>query len=635
MTEIMEYMPAEVMLEIFSYLYEKELLHRNVSDLLNCELVCRKWREIMKYSLWKRLCKNLVKRHVNISNGYSELSPTCLQHQNEFEENHKMFFFKLVNLEKRWDIIDSNDKQELCSPKVTILDSTIQSDDSSDDDSSSAKKLKLSNKWRKHHNYSGIYDMVYIKDKSLLVASVDGMIQVWDVSDTNENSGYKCINTINATVLDYEENKHKLDMVSCFYVTETGNSLICGTHDSKLKMFDMRTPGGRLIKKYHVTGKSDLCDVTQRISENNGRLKKGHYVSDIRIRKNTLIAVDWYGELHEWKIVHNKNLSQVNEHSEDMVHLRSFSPNFGPLRDEWEDVMKTWWHSVQYTYNKRHSERLLDFSDDVILLTKDKIMCIIPRDCTLFGKSSVWIETNNTILCCKLLLMQKKDDCNCDSCGSCNCNDYDNEVVILCGQQQGYLLRYAFDQNLFKGPTSSGFTYMKPHNPYIVVRYGMPVSSARLSILHTDFYAKSSSGPLASLYVFRSYYRTSITSLTPTYIPTLKMTKGGHDNCLIVVGDKDGELYFLDAWTLKTKFHIGFPHSSFTDYLAEITSESSNESLYRQGVTYKLRGRLPESSEQESIIWAVVSDCSRVFSGDSNGTLVIHDFWNYKESKEN
>ena len=68
--------------------------------------------------------------------------------------------------------------------------------------------------------------------------------------------------------------------------------------------------------------------------------------------------------------------------------------------------------------------------------------------------------------------------------------------------------------------------------------------------------------------------------------------------------------------------------------LVEITSETSNESLYRQGVTYKLRGRLPESSEQESIIWAVVSDCSRVFSGDSNGTLVIHDFWNYKESKE-
>ena len=112
-------------------------------------------------------------------------------------------------------------------------------------------------------------------------------------------------------------------------------------------------------------------------------------------------------------------------------------------------------------------------------------------------------------------------------------------------------------------------------------------------------------------------------------MPTLKNKRGDIQHCLIVVGDKDGELYFLDALTLKIKFHIGFPHANLTAY-DEITEEllsSSDTSIYKQGVTFEIRGRIPEPAEQDSIIWAVTTDSSRVFSGDSNGKLVIHDFW--------
>ena len=31
--------------------------------------------------------------------------------------------------------------------------------------------------------------------------------------------------------------------------------------------------------------------------------------------------------------------------------------------------------------------------------------------------------------------------------------------------------------------------------------------------------------------------------------------------------------------------------------------------------------------EEDCIIWAVKADAARIFSGDSNGMLVVHDFW--------
>ena len=619
----MENLPPEVLLQIFSYLYQEEIMQCSLNDLLNCELVCKRWKEIMNHSLWKELCRTLQRHHLKLSRRYSDLTPTFIQHQIEYGENFKIFYLKLLQLNLKWDIAKASDSKKIYSPKVTTIDTSLVEDiKANEDGSSSAKKLKISEQWRKQHNYSGIYDMVYVKEKCLLIASVDNTIQVWDVSGKKNSSTYKCINVISATVLDYDKDENMIDMVSCFYVSETADSLICGTHNSKLKVFDLNIPGGRLVDKYYVNGQSEFHgDNLKRNFTGNGFIKKTLYVSDLRIRRNHLIAIDWYGGIHEWNIISRTKRNEINEHSEHLIHLRSFTPNFGPMRDEWEDVMKTWWHSVQYTYNKRFSERLLDFSDDAILITKDKLMCVLPRENDLFDKSSVWIETNHPILCCKLLPMPQNESNKKEYCN--------NQIVILCGQQQGILLKYTFDERLFSSPTSGGYTYMKPHNPHIVAVPGTPVTSARHSILFTDFLAKSSNGPLASLHVFQSCYKSSITSLTPTFLPTLKNKRSDIQYCLIVVGDKDGELYFLDALTLKIKFHIGFPHANLTAY-DEITQDiltSTDTSIYKQGVTFDIRGRIPEPVEQDSIIWAVATDSTRVFSGDSNGKLVIHDFW--------
>ena len=36
----------------------------------------------------------------------------------------------------------------------------------------------------------------------------------------------------------------------------------------------------------------------------------------------------------------------------------------------------------------------------------------------------------------------------------------------------------------------------------------------------------------------------------------------------------------------------------------------------------------------KSFIWAVEMDESRIFSGDSDACLVVHDFWDYENSDE-
>ena len=88
----MEKIPAEILLHIFSYLYQGETSFSSVNDLLNCELVCKKWMEVMKYSLWKELCQNLLKCHLTLSKGYSELNPTFVQHNTEYKDGYNRFY---------------------------------------------------------------------------------------------------------------------------------------------------------------------------------------------------------------------------------------------------------------------------------------------------------------------------------------------------------------------------------------------------------------------------------------------------------------------------------------------------------------------------------------------------------------
>ena len=615
----MENMPTEILLQIFSHLC-KDVSYNHITDVLSCELTCKNWNSVITYALWKKLCQRLLISHsVKFSHGSSELKPTFVQHEFESKHTYKTFYLQLLNLYKKWDLIQNYPSTSFVSPQVTTIDTTsLEWKRNIDDNCFSKIELKVAEHWRKKHNYRGIYDMVYVKEKSLLVASVDDKIQVWNVSGDSKESDYNCQNVINAFVLDSEKEDSSTNMVSCcFYVTETGRSLVCGTQNSKLKLFDLCTPGGRLVETYWVNGLTDKQALTRGL-----RRKDRLYVSDVRIRRNVLIALDWYGNIHEWKVISNENTTDVSNKTESLRHVRSFLPSFGPLREEWDDGMKSWWHFMQSTYSRRFSERLLDFCDEVIVVSKDKLMCILPKDQQMARETAVWIETNNSILCCKSIRIPVEKVKEGGQGGK-------NRIDILCGQQQGFLLKYTFNEKQFVVPGAGGFTYMKPPNPNIIPGSGIPLMSVRRSILHSDIQIKKNLGGLKSLYVFQTFYKSSVTAITVTMLPYLNGQTDLKSNYLTIVGDRDGELYCLYGTTLKTKFHIGFKHSNFADY-DEMLDDSPNlikKTGCQQGTTYDIRGRLPENQEQDCTIWSIQADSSRIFSGDSNGVLVVHDFW--------
>ena len=139
--------------------------------------------------------------------GYSELSPTYKQHQflNSIvpKGKCKLFYLKLLNLSKRWKL--KGEEGAALSPQVRSIDLTHSAnlDNNSIDTKELVRESIASARWRKTHNYTGIYDMVYLKEKSQLVASVNDCIQVWDVSGALNNGGYKRINTITATNNQY------------------------------------------------------------------------------------------------------------------------------------------------------------------------------------------------------------------------------------------------------------------------------------------------------------------------------------------------------------------------------------------------------------------------------------------------
>ena len=484
------------------------------------------------------------------------------------------------------------------------------------------RELEVSARWRNTHNYSGIYDMVYVKEKSLLVASVDGNIQVWDVSGDSSGGGYKCKNIINASVLDVGEKDGSINTVSCFYVTESGTSLVCGSQNTKLKLFDLRPSGGKLIDTYWVNGLSD-----KQLSTSDFGGKDRLYVSDVRIRRNTLIAVDWYGTLHEWNVVLKERSSSSYDHPEYLVYVRSFLPNYGPFKEEWNDDVKTWWQWMQNSYSKRFSERLLDFCDEAIVVAKNNIMCIIPRVHNMAVGTALWIKTRHTILCCKSLTICEEKHPN---------EKKSRKVVILCGQQQGLLLKYTFCEDLFTLPSAGGFTYINPHNPNILPGTGIPLKSIRRFILHSDVRIQGKINGAVSLHIFQTFWKSPVTAVTAIFLPAPKNEADSQVNNLIVVGDRNGEIYCLDGKKLVPKFHIGFIHSFFTGFDG---IREEGPPLQSQGITYEIRGRLPENTdlpvEQDCIIWSVQADASRLFTGDSNGMLVVHDFWKYDVKSEN
>ena len=607
--------PSEILLHIFTSLCN-DITQDNLRDTLACELVCKNWHTVLTYNLWKKLCQKLLLiQHARYAFNYSNLKPTFVQHEGEIEHRSKEFYLKLLNLHKRWCLIQDAQSSKYLSPTVNKIDTHMPEWNCHDQKSCEATEHKVLNQWRTRHNYSGVYDMVYVKEKGILVASVDGKIQVWNVSGGGEKSQYFCQNVLNASMLDFDGHDHDIDMVTCFYVTDTGKTLVCGTENARLKLYDLCIPGGKLIESHWVNGTVESASVYH-MPKGKNRLS----VSDVRIRADTLMALDWLGKLHEWKIESRVTNAKSGGTYESLVHIRSFLPNFGPLRDDWDDGIKTWWHFMHNFYNKRYPERLLDFCDEAILVTKDKLFCILPRNPKMSTQSAVWIETNHSILSCKIFLSQEKEIPGENS-------NVGKEIIVLCGQQQGYLLRYEFNGNLFASTGSlehfGEYVYMKPRPK---PRY--PIHDKHIDILHSDMNIGKRGGGLESLHTFRTFYKSPVTSITIQFLPRLTR-EGITSQARVIIGDRDGEIYILDGVTLVTKFHVGFRHSHFSEYDTIEAQISSCDNVPQQGITYDIRGRMREDNEQECIIWSVQADASRIFSGDSNGGIVVHDFWKY------
>ena len=613
-------MPSEILLHIFTTLCN-DTTQDNLRDTLACELVCKNWQNVLTYNLWKKLCQKLLLiQSARYSFNYSNLKPTFVQHEDEFEHRSKEFYLKLLNLHKRWCLIQDAQSSKYLSPTVKKINTNMPEWNCDDQKSCEATEHKVLNRWRTRHNYSGVYDMVYVKEKGILVASVDGKIQVWNVSGGGEKSQYFCQNVLNASMLDFGGND--IDMVTCFYVTDTGKTLVCGTENARLKLFDLCTPGGKLMESHWVNGTIESASASH-MPKGKNRLS----VSDVRIRADTLMALDWLGKLHEWKIESRVTNAESGGTYESLVHIRSFLPNFGPLRDNWDDEIKTWWHFMNNFYNKRYCERLLDFCAEAILVTKDKLLCILPRNPNMSTQSAVWIETNHSILSCKIFLNQTKEMPDKSSKGR-------KEIIVLCGQQQGYLLRYEFNGNLFASTGSlehfSEYVYMKPQYPNISSdpAFAHLYTHRYIRILHSDMNIGKKGGALESLHTFQTFYKSPVTSITVQFLPRLT-GEGITSQAHVIIGDRDGEIYILDGVTLVTKFHMGFRHSHFSEYDAIPSQISSCDNVPQQGITYDIRGRMREDNEQECIIWSVKADASRIFSGDSNGGIVVHDFWKY------
>ena len=170
-------MPSEILLHIFTALCN-DLTQDNIRDTLACELVCKNWQNVLTYNLWKKLCQKLLLiQRARYSFNYSNLKPTFVQHEDEFEHRSKEFYLKLLNLHKRWCLIQDAQSSKYLSPTVKKINTNMPEWHCDNQKCCEATEDKVLNRWRTRHNYSGVYDMVYVKEMGILVASVDGKIQ--------------------------------------------------------------------------------------------------------------------------------------------------------------------------------------------------------------------------------------------------------------------------------------------------------------------------------------------------------------------------------------------------------------------------------------------------------------------------
>jgi WD40 repeat protein len=466
-------LPREMLTFALCYLGDDD------NSLLTAERVCKTWMTVIAESkIYKRKCGTLLRRRPG-------LISTLKQHKFDSKSGDpnwcKTFYYKLKVLPSRW--------REKCLPTVKIMDCN-------EAETAEGKKASdfFSDRWSLRHNYSGIYDTVWDAANGYLTCSVNNTIQVWDMST------YKCLSILGPSELDTDDAKS-----SCF--NTSGNLLACGTSLGKIQLIDF---SGKLLAEVEHSK---------------------FYISDLKIKKDELFAVDCFGQVQEWKLKWKGGKVAVK-------FVDELNPSFGNLEAVWE----------QYSEKKR--ERLIDFNDDFIVTNGKGYLYIFARDGSdkydLVVSPSAGASTQ--ILCCKVA----------------------SDGDVFWGQMYGRVFR--------------------------------------LTVRASDApnYAVSAANN-ARCREFKTRFEDHVTSLDVT-----------EDK--VIVGDVNGEVHCLDRATFGEDGGTGDKEEASGDAgkrILGIKSHNCQKFVLETGHSYR------------ATVWSVQMDEARVFSGDSEGKLVVHDFWNY------
>ena len=178
-------------------------------SLLSVEQVCSEWRSRIRRSpIYKRKCLALARKN-------PQFSTSLARHR--FKENSsnpvwcKGFYFGMATLERMGWRLD---------PKVEVADClTVDV---------GGRKVDVGDdpEWRELHNYSGVYDMVYDRQKGRLICSVYDTIQIWDANKL------KCLKILGPSLLDGDAQAGTRTI--CFHAS--GDLLACGTSCGEIRV---------------------------------------------------------------------------------------------------------------------------------------------------------------------------------------------------------------------------------------------------------------------------------------------------------------------------------------------------------------------------------------------------------------
>ena len=102
------------------------------------------------------------------------------------------------------------------------------------------------------------------------------------------------------------------------------------------------------------------------------------YICDVKVQGDDLIAVDWHGNMQQWKILPNR----------DLIFVSSFTPLSNDL-------------ATLEQYTSEQTERLVEFNNFIGVTNVQKLFCIWNmRDVHCVA---LWIATESDIHCSKIL----------------------------------------------------------------------------------------------------------------------------------------------------------------------------------------------------------------------------------------